>query len=70
MNVWGYFCIGATGKVHAYTDSQIGHIFASGRDRESARKHLIMALKGLTVRGEIRTNVEALLNILQLPDFM
>lgn len=70
MNVWGYFCIGATGKVHTYADSQIGHIFASGRNREIARKNLITALKGLTIRGEIRTNVEALLTILQVPDFM
>lgn len=70
VNVWGYFCIGANGKVHPFADSQIGHIFASGRDRQSARKHLIMALKELTVRGDIRTNVEALLTILQLPAFM
>ncbi|KAF7455692.1 acetyl-coA carboxylase ACC2, partial [Cryptosporidium felis] len=68
--VWGYFSVASPGHIHQYSDSQFGHIFASGMDREEARKHLIMGLKGLTIRGEIRTNVEAVCRILENPDFI
>eukprot|EP00921_Rhytidocystis_pertsovi_P009899 GHVQ01015864.1.p1 GENE.GHVQ01015864.1~~GHVQ01015864.1.p1 ORF type:complete len:2586 (+),score=270.64 GHVQ01015864.1:249-8006(+) len=68
--VWGYFSIGSIGRIHSFADSQFGHLFASGLTRDDARSNLIMALKGLTVRGEIRTNVEALIRILETPDFI
>ncbi|KAK6590701.1 acetyl-carboxylase 2 [Cryptosporidium xiaoi] len=70
QNVWGYFSVGSPGQIHQFSDSQFGHIFAFGTNREESRKHLIMGLKGLTIRGEIRTNVEAVGRILENPDFI
>ena len=63
--VWGYFSVGANGGVHEFADSQFGHIFASGKTREEARKALVLALKGMVVRGEIRTAVEYLVKLLE-----
>ena len=40
----------AWGAVHEYADSQIGHVFARGPNRESACRALVVALKGLTIR--------------------
>ena len=68
-NVWGYFSVGANGGVHEFADSQFGHIFASGRNRNEARKALILALKGMVVRGEIRTAVEYLVQLLDTEEF-
>ncbi|KAH8740617.1 acetyl-CoA carboxylase like biotin dependent carboxylase involved in fatty acid biosynthesis [Cryptosporidium ryanae] len=70
QTVWGYFSVGSPGQIHQFSDSQFGHIFAFGTNREESRKHLIMGLKGLTIRGEIRTNVEAVGRILENPDFI
>ncbi|KAJ1612018.1 acetyl-CoA carboxylase like biotin dependent carboxylase [Cryptosporidium canis] len=70
QTVWGYFSISSPGHIHQYSDSQFGHIFAFGMNREEARKNLIMGLKGLTIRGEIRTNVEAVCRILENQDFI
>lgn len=33
QNVWGYFSVASTGKVHEYADSQFGHLFAKGTTR-------------------------------------
>jgi acetyl-CoA carboxylase/biotin carboxylase 1 len=68
-NVWGYFSVGANGGVHEFADSQFGHLFATGETREDARKALVLALKGLVVRGEIRTAVEYLVQLLETPAF-
>ena len=67
--VWGYFSVGANGGVHEFADSQFGHIFASGKTREEARKALVLALKGMVVRGEIRTAVEYLVKLLETQAF-
>lgn len=68
-SVWGYFSVGANGGVHEFADSQFGHLFASGRDREEARKAMVLALKELKVRGEIRNPVEYLVQLLETDDF-
>ena len=67
--VWGYFSVGANGGVHEFADSQFGHIFATGSTREESRKSLVLALKGMVVRGEIRTAVEYLVQLLETDDF-
>ena len=59
-NVWGYFSIGTNGGIHEFADSQFGHLFATGPNREQARKSLVLALKEIDVRGEIRNPVEYL----------
>jgi biotin carboxylase len=52
-HVWGYFSVFGRGAVHEFADSQFGHVFASGATREAARRHLVLALKELTVYGEV-----------------
>ena len=37
-NVWGYFSVGADGGLHEFADSQFGHCFAWGENREAARR--------------------------------
>jgi len=68
--VWGYFSVGTNGAVHEFADSQFGHLFATGDTREEARKALVLALKELLVRGEIRTAVEYLGQLLSTKEFM
>lgn len=69
-NVWGYFSVGANGGIHEFADSQFGHLFAKGATREQARKSLILALKEIEVRGEIRTTVEYLVQLLETRAFI
>lgn len=68
-NVWGYFSVGANGGIHEFADSQFGHLFAKGPTREHARRSLVLALKEIEVRGEIRTTVEYLVQLLETPAF-
>lgn len=70
IDAWGYFSVDNSGLIHEFADSQFGHIFAGGRDRESARKSMIVALKELQIRGEIRTTVEYIIKLLQADDFV
>ena len=37
-NVWGYFSVTASGGLHEFADSQFGHCFSWGEDREDARE--------------------------------
>merc|ERR1719487_2208416 len=67
--VWGYFSVTADGGVHEFADSQFGHLFASGPNREVARRNLVMALKELFILGEIRTTVEYLGELLETEAF-
>eukprot|EP00534_Pseudo-nitzschia_fraudulenta_P008502 CAMPEP_0201147778 /NCGR_PEP_ID=MMETSP0851-20130426/9292_1 /ASSEMBLY_ACC=CAM_ASM_000631 /TAXON_ID=183588 /ORGANISM="Pseudo-nitzschia fraudulenta, Strain WWA7" /LENGTH=2078 /DNA_ID=CAMNT_0047423721 /DNA_START=36 /DNA_END=6272 /DNA_ORIENTATION=- len=69
-SVWGYFSVGPNGGIHEYADSQFGHLFAKGATREQARKALILALKEIEVRGEIRTTVEYLVQLLETDEFI
>lgn len=68
-NVWGYFSVGASGGVHEFADSQFGHLFAWGENRESSRRSLVLALKELSIRGDIRTTVEYLIKLLEMKAF-
>jgi acetyl-CoA carboxylase/biotin carboxylase 1 len=68
-DVWGYFSMDSSGTVHEFADSQFGHLFASGTDREQARKNMVLALKELSIRGDISTTVDYISNLIQLPDF-
>ncbi|KAJ5143910.1 uncharacterized protein N7515_002697 [Penicillium bovifimosum] len=56
-NVWGF------------SDSQFGHIFAYGENRSASRKHMVVALKELSIRGDFRTTVEYLIKLLETPAF-
>lgn len=68
-NVWGYFSVGASGGVHEFADSQFGHLFAWGENRESSRRSLVLALKELSIRGDIRTTVEYIVKLLEMKSF-
>ncbi|KAL2270555.1 hypothetical protein VTJ83DRAFT_2739 [Remersonia thermophila] len=68
-NVWGYFSVGSAGGIHSFSDSQFGHIFAFGENRAASRKHMVVALKELSIRGDFRTTVEYLIKLLETEAF-
>ncbi|KAJ7224331.1 acetyl-CoA carboxylase [Mycena pura] len=68
-NVWGYFSVATSGGLHEFADSQFGHIFAYGEDRDESRKNMIVALKELSIRGDFRHTVEYLIKLLELEAF-
>ncbi|ODV78179.1 acetyl-coenzyme-A carboxylase [Suhomyces tanzawaensis NRRL Y-17324] len=68
-NVWGYFSVGTKSSIHSFSDSQFGHIFAFGENRQASRKHMVVALKELSIRGDFRTTVEYLIKLLETPAF-
>ena len=57
------------GGLHEFADSQFGHLFAHGVDREDARKSIILGLKELCIRGDVHTPVEYLISLLQTEQF-
>lgn len=48
---------------------QFGHLFAKGETREGARRAMVVALKEVKIRGEIRTIVDYAIDMIQSPDF-
>ncbi|XP_073990348.1 acetyl-CoA carboxylase isoform X5 [Rhodnius prolixus] len=68
-NVWGYFSVAASGGLHEFADSQFGHCFSWGENREQARENLVVALKELSIRGDFRTTVEYLITLLETECF-
>eukprot|EP00441_Pelagodinium_beii_P036360 CAMPEP_0197642468 /NCGR_PEP_ID=MMETSP1338-20131121/16115_1 /TAXON_ID=43686 ORGANISM="Pelagodinium beii, Strain RCC1491" /NCGR_SAMPLE_ID=MMETSP1338 /ASSEMBLY_ACC=CAM_ASM_000754 /LENGTH=2163 /DNA_ID=CAMNT_0043215591 /DNA_START=12 /DNA_END=6503 /DNA_ORIENTATION=+ len=70
VSCWGYFSVGANGGIHEYADSQFGHIFAHGANREDARKALMLALRNMDIVGEIRNPVEYLVELLKTDAFI
>ena len=69
-NVWGYFSIDSSGSIHEFADSQFGHIFANGPNREQARRNMVLALKELSIRGDISTTVDYIGKLIELEDFV
>mmetsp|Transcript_11034 Transcript_11034/g.27966 ORF Transcript_11034/g.27966 Transcript_11034/m.27966 type:complete len:2339 (-) Transcript_11034:105-7121(-) len=69
-NVWGYFSMDSSGSVHEFADSQFGHLFANGVDREQARRNMVLALKELSIRGDISTTVDYISRLIELPDYI
>jgi acetyl-CoA carboxylase/biotin carboxylase 1 len=39
--------VAASGGLHEFADSQFGHCFSWGEDREEARENMVIALKGI-----------------------
>jgi hypothetical protein len=68
--VWGYFSVKSGGKIHEFSDSQFGHVFAKGVTRGAAIRSMVVALKELNIRGEIRTIVDYAIDMLQHADFV
>jgi biotin carboxylase len=69
QNVWGYFSVSSTGKVHEYADSQFGHLFAKGTTRHEAVSALMCALKELELRATFTSQVNYLVGMLRDPEF-
>ncbi|XP_065178755.1 acetyl-CoA carboxylase-like [Sycon ciliatum] len=69
-NVWGYFSVAASGGLHEFADSQFGHIFAWGEDREEARENMVVALRDLSIRGDFHTTVEYLVMLMETENFL
>lgn len=69
-NVWGYFSMDSSGSIHEFADSQFGHLFANGVDREQARRNMVLALKELSIRGDISTTVDYISKLIELEDFV
>jgi acetyl-CoA carboxylase / biotin carboxylase 1 len=69
-NVWGYFSMDSSGSIHEFADSQFGHLFANGSDREHARRNMVLALKELSIRGDISTTVDYISKLIELNDFV
>jgi acetyl-CoA carboxylase/biotin carboxylase 1 len=69
-SVWGYFSMDSSGSIHEFADSQFGHLFASGPDREQARRNMVLALKELSIRGDISTTVDYVSKLIELEDFV
>eukprot|EP00442_Polarella_glacialis_P024751 CAMPEP_0115061710 /NCGR_PEP_ID=MMETSP0227-20121206/8152_1 /TAXON_ID=89957 /ORGANISM="Polarella glacialis, Strain CCMP 1383" /LENGTH=2235 /DNA_ID=CAMNT_0002447029 /DNA_START=29 /DNA_END=6736 /DNA_ORIENTATION=+ len=61
---WGYFSVWTHAAIHEYADSQFGHLFARGENRDEARKTLVLALQNLEIVGEIRNPVDYLVELL------
>ncbi|XP_069727330.1 acetyl-CoA carboxylase 2 isoform X1 [Phaenicophaeus curvirostris] len=68
-NVWGYFSVAAAGGLHEFADSQFGHCFSWGENREEAISNMVVALKELSIRGDFRTTVEYLIRLLETESF-
>ena len=69
-NVWGYFSMDSSGSIHEFADSQFGHLFANGKDREEARRNMVLALKELSIRGDISTTVDYISKLIEFDDFV
>ncbi|KAL3149360.1 hypothetical protein ABBQ32_002163 [Trebouxia sp. C0010 RCD-2024] len=69
-DVWGYFSFKSGGGIHEFSDSQFGHLFAKGQTRESAIRAMVVALKQVKIRGEIRTTVDYTTDMIQHQVFM
>lgn len=69
-SVWGYFSVGQKGGIHEFADSQFGHVFAKGKNRNEARKALIFALKNMDIAGDIRHPVDYLVDLLMTTEFV
>jgi Biotin carboxylase C-terminal domain len=50
--------------------AQFGHLFAKGDTREAAIRAMVVALKEVKIRGEIRTIVDYAVEMIQSPDFV
>ena len=68
--VWGYFSVKSGGGITEFSDSQFGHLFAKGETREAAIRSMVVALKEVKIRGEIRTIVDYAVEMIQSPDFV
>ncbi|XP_057502237.1 acetyl-CoA carboxylase 1-like [Actinidia eriantha] len=68
-NVWAYFSVKSGGGIHEFSDSQFGHVFAFGESRALAIANMVLGLKEIQIRGEIRTTVDYTIDLLHASDY-
>ncbi|KAF8411504.1 hypothetical protein HHK36_004056 [Tetracentron sinense] len=68
-NVWAYFSVKSGGGIHEFSDSQFGHVFAFGESRPLAIANMVLGLKEIQIRGEIRTNVDYTVDLLHASEY-
>ncbi|CAL9059059.1 acetyl-CoA carboxylase 1 [Musa acuminata AAA Group] len=68
-NVWAYFSVKSGGGIHEFSDSQFGHVFAFGESRALAIANMVLGLKEIQIRGEIRTNVDYTIDLLNASEY-
>ena len=68
-NSWAYFSIGKQSVIVSDADSQIGHIFAVGKNRDEAMDKLYRMLNYLHISGTIFNTGKFIKNILKHPVF-
>ncbi|KAK1314685.1 Acetyl-CoA carboxylase 1 [Acorus calamus] len=68
-NVWAYFSVKSGGGIHEFSDSQFGHVFAFGESRVLAIANMVLGLKEIQIRGEIRTNVDYTIDLLNASEY-
>ncbi|CAL0305547.1 unnamed protein product [Lupinus luteus] len=68
-NVWAYFSVKSGGGIHEFSDSQFGHVFAFGESRALAISNMVLGLKEIQIRGEIHTNVDYTIDLLNAADY-
>ncbi|XVF36762.1 hypothetical protein REPUB_Repub19eG0086300 [Reevesia pubescens] len=68
-NVWAYFSVKSGGGIHEFSDSQFGHVFAFGESRALAIANMVLGLKEIQIRGQIRTNVDYTIDLLHVSDY-
>uniref|UniRef100_M8BWJ4 Acetyl-CoA carboxylase n=1 Tax=Aegilops tauschii TaxID=37682 RepID=M8BWJ4_AEGTA len=57
------------GAIHEFSDSQFGHVFAFGESRSLAIANMVLGLKEIQIRGEIRTNVDYTVDLLNAAEY-
>ncbi|KAL5230766.1 hypothetical protein ABZP36_029542 [Zizania latifolia] len=68
-NVWAYFSVKSGGAIHEFSDSQFGHVFAFGESRSLAITNMVLGLKEIQIRGEIHTNVDYTVDLLNVAEY-
>uniref|UniRef100_A0A6V7QRJ1 Acetyl-CoA carboxylase n=1 Tax=Ananas comosus var. bracteatus TaxID=296719 RepID=A0A6V7QRJ1_ANACO len=68
-NVWAYFSVKSGGGIHEFSDSQFGHVFAFGESRALAVANMVLGLKEIQILGEIRTNVDYTIDLLNATEY-
>jgi acetyl-CoA carboxylase / biotin carboxylase 1 len=69
-NVWGYFSIRSNSGIHNFSDSQFGHIFAFGKNREEARITMISTLSEVSIRGDIKNTANYVRSLIKKKEFI
>lgn len=59
-------CANSFLTIHNFLDLTSGHVFAFGESRALAIANMVLGLKEIQIRGEIRTNVDYTIDLLHV----